>query len=104
MKPVFTGDKFDRSQAELQQYILTCIITVRQRAGFVEQKVNDITADVPDGVLPSEFLSKKSNLDDYLRIKRTGKYGYLAKAIRRICELDLSTATAKTCEAFQASA
>jgi thermostable 8-oxoguanine DNA glycosylase len=93
MRPVFTGNKYDRSQAELQQYILTCILTAGNRAEFAEQKTNDITADVPDGMLPCDFLSKKENLEEYLRSKRTGKYRYLATAIRRICELDLATAS-----------
>jgi thermostable 8-oxoguanine DNA glycosylase len=93
MNPVFTGNKFDRSLAELQQYILTCILTAGQKAEFAEQKANDITADIPEGNLPCEFLIAKDDLDGYLRSRRTGKYRYLAQAIRRIAELDLTTAT-----------
>jgi thermostable 8-oxoguanine DNA glycosylase len=93
MKPVFTGDKFDRSQAELQQYILTCILTAGQKAEFAEQKANDLTADIPEGKLPCQVLVAKDDLDGYLRSRRTGKYRYLGQAIRRIAELDLTTAT-----------
>ena len=93
MKPVFPGNKYDRAEAELQQYLLGCILTAGQRATVAEQKCNDITADIPDGELPCNYLCKKRDLDAYLRSKRTGKYRYLANAIRRICRLDLSTAT-----------
>lgn len=93
MKPVFTGNKFDRTLAELQQYILSCILTAGNRAEFAEQKVNEITADVPNGTLPCEFLMDKGDLEVYLRSRRTGKYRYLARAIERISQLDLKNAT-----------
>lgn len=93
MKPVCTCTKYDRTQAELQQYILTCILTAGNRAEFARQKVNQITADVPDGQLPCRYLSDKKDLDAFLQNNRTGKYRHLSKSIRRIAELDLATVT-----------
>ncbi len=87
------GNKYDRTPPELQQYILTCILSAGKRADFARDKVNAITADVPPGVLPCEWMLRQGDLESHLRKHRTGKYNTLTKAIARINELDLAIAT-----------
>ena len=65
MKPVDTGNKYDRTDPELQQYILTCILTAGMPGRFAEQKVNEITAEIPDGAMPCEVLLQKAISKDF---------------------------------------
>lgn len=93
MKPAYTGVKYDRTPAELQQYILTCILAGGKTASDVEKKVNAVTAEVPDGTMPCDHLLQKANLKEYLQCNRTGMYQRLMGAISQITQLDLKTAT-----------
>jgi hypothetical protein len=70
MDSVATNDKFDRTPAELQQYLLCCILTTGNSAEFAENEADVITAEVPDAVMPCDFLLQNENLEDYVRSKK----------------------------------
>jgi endonuclease III len=101
MKEIFTDTKFDRTPAELQQYLLTCILSAGKQADDVKYKVNAITEGVPDGMLPCDFLLAKEDLEGFLRSKRTGMYKRLLQAIPRIAQFDLRTVTIEELQAVK---
>ncbi len=93
MKPVITDIDFCRTPAELEQYFLSCILAGGKTASDVERKINAITTEVPEGVVPCNYLLKKQSLEAYLRQHKTGMYTRLVKAISAITKLDIKLAT-----------
>jgi Thermostable 8-oxoguanine DNA glycosylase len=79
--------RFDRTEAELQEYLMFCLAVAGKKASMIAQKLHDFLSPMEETETPFSYVSRlvaEDRLTGELLRVRMGKYGILGHAYPEI--------------------
>lgn len=98
--------KFDRTDAELEEFLLFCIIVAGKKATTQAKKLDQFLNSIPDIArnTPFQIISEMINqglLMDYIKASGMGQYNRLYRVFSEVLTLDLRACTTDDLEVIK---
>lgn len=88
----FDVTHYNRTQKELEEFLLFGLFVAGKKATVIAQKLDDFLKDNPQNLNPLDLIKswiKDGSLRSRLKAVKLGKYDHFEKALNQLCEKDL---------------